>query len=69
MEIAEAGAAAPLRVERRDRTVFVTLDRPAAANALSRALVAELTKLCGGVGREIAAGADIPGAGVDGRGR
>ena len=59
MEIAEAGAAAPLRVERRDRTVFVTLDRPAAANALSRALVAELKKLCGDLGREIAAGADI----------
>ena len=59
MEIAEAGAAALLLVERRDRAVFVTLNRPAAANALLRALVAELTKLCGDLAREIAAGADI----------
>ena len=39
--------------------MFVTLNRPAAANALSRALVAELTKLCGDLAREIAAGADL----------
>ena len=45
--------AAPLLVERRDRTVFVTLNRPAAANALSRALVAELTKVCGELEREL----------------
>jgi methylglutaconyl-CoA hydratase len=59
MEIAEAGAAALLLVERRDRAVFVTLNRPAAANALLRALVAELTMLCGDLAREIAAGADL----------
>jgi enoyl-CoA hydratase/carnithine racemase len=51
--------AATLLVERRDRVVFVTLNRPAAANALSRALVAELTKLCGELAGEIAAGADL----------
>jgi enoyl-CoA hydratase len=51
--------AASLRVERRARAVFVTLNRPAAANALSRALVAELTKLCGELAGEIAAGADL----------
>ena len=59
MEIAEAGAANLLLVERRDRAVFVTLNRPTAANALSRALVAELTKLCGQLAGEIAAGADV----------
>ena len=59
MEIAEAGAAALLLVERRDRAVFVTLNRAAAANALLRALVAELTKLCGDLAHEIEIGADI----------
>ncbi len=54
-----AGASPILRVERRERALFVTLDRPEAANALSRALVAELTKLCGDLAREIAAGADL----------
>jgi methylglutaconyl-CoA hydratase len=51
--------AASLLVERRDRAVFLTLNRPAAANALSRALVAELTKLCGDLARELAGGADV----------
>ncbi len=51
--------AASLLVERRDRAGFLTLNRPAAANALSRALVAALTKLCGDLAREIAGGADV----------
>jgi methylglutaconyl-CoA hydratase len=59
MEIAEAGAANLLLVERRDRAVFVTLNRPTAANALSRALVAALTELCGELAREISAGGDV----------
>jgi enoyl-CoA hydratase/carnithine racemase len=59
MEMAEAGATALLLVERRERAVFVTLNRPTAANALSRALVAELTKLCADLSREIAAGSDL----------
>lgn len=54
-----AGASPILRVERRDRALFVTLNRPSAANALSRALVAELTKLCGDLAREIEAGLDL----------
>ncbi|HEY6477988.1 MAG TPA: enoyl-CoA hydratase-related protein [Polyangia bacterium] len=48
-----------LLVERRGPAVFVTLNRPAAANALSRALVAELTKLLGELRGEIAGGADL----------
>jgi enoyl-CoA hydratase/carnithine racemase len=48
-----------LLVERRGPAVFVTLNRPAAANALSRALVAELTKLVGDLGAEVAMGADL----------
>jgi len=54
-----AGASPILRVESRDRALFVTLNRPGAANALSRALVAELTKLCGDLAREIETGADL----------
>ncbi|HTB57051.1 MAG TPA: enoyl-CoA hydratase-related protein [Polyangia bacterium] len=54
-----AGASPNLRVERGDRALFVTLNRPTAANALSRALVAELTKLCGDLAREIETGADL----------
>jgi enoyl-CoA hydratase/carnithine racemase len=68
MEIAEAGAAAPVLVERHDRAVFVTLNRPTAANALSRALVAGLTRLCGELAGEIAAGADVRALVVTGAG-
>jgi methylglutaconyl-CoA hydratase len=68
MEIAEAGAANLLLVERRDRALFVTLNRPTAANALSRALVAELTRLCGELAGEISAGADIRALVVTGAG-
>lgn len=56
----KSGAEAPpLVVERRRQAVFVTLNRPDAANALSRRLVAELTGLCADLAREIAGGADI----------
>src|SRR5690349_1014769 len=51
--------AALLLVERRGPAVFVTLNRPAAANALSRALVAELTKLLEALAGEVAGGADL----------
>jgi methylglutaconyl-CoA hydratase len=54
-----AGASPILRVERGARALFVTLNRPSAANALSRALVAELTKLLGDLAGEIAGGADL----------
>jgi enoyl-CoA hydratase len=53
------GTSETLLVERRGPAVFVTLNRPAAANALSRALVAELTKLLGALASEIAGGADL----------
>jgi enoyl-CoA hydratase/carnithine racemase len=48
-----------LLVERRGPLVFMTLNRPAAANALSRALVAELTKVLGALAGEVAGGADL----------
>jgi enoyl-CoA hydratase/carnithine racemase len=48
----------PLVVDRRRQAVFITLNRPDAANALSRQLVAELTQQCAQLSREIAAGGD-----------
>jgi methylglutaconyl-CoA hydratase len=63
-----SGAAALLLVERRDRAVFLTLNRPAAANALLRALVAEMTRTLGELGREIAGGADLRALVVTGAG-
>ena len=51
--------AAPLVVDRRRQAVFVTLNRPDAANALSRQLVSALTELCAELSREIAGGGDI----------
>jgi enoyl-CoA hydratase/carnithine racemase len=48
-----------LLVDRKGPSVVVTLNRPAAANALSRGLVAELTNLLGELAGEIAAGADL----------
>ena len=51
--------AAPLVVDRRRQVVFVTLNRPDAANALSRQLVRALTELCAELSREIAGGGDI----------
>jgi enoyl-CoA hydratase/carnithine racemase len=56
----ETGAGtAPLVVDRRRQAVFVTLNRPDAANALSRQLVGALTHLCAELSREIAGGGDI----------
>src|SRR5205823_2247211 len=46
----------------------VTLDRPAAANALSRALVADLTKVLGDLAREVASGLDLRALVVTGAG-
>ena len=54
-----AGVSPILRVERGERTLVVTLNRPSAANALSRALVAELTSLCGELAGEIEKGGDL----------
>ncbi|HEY4393187.1 MAG TPA: enoyl-CoA hydratase-related protein [Polyangia bacterium] len=54
-----ATSEASLLVERRDRSVFLTLNRPAAANALLRALVAEMTKTLGALAGEVAGGADL----------
>ncbi len=62
------GTSELLLVERRGSVVFVTLNRPAAANALSRALVADLTKLLGELAGEIAAGADVRGLVLTGAG-
>jgi len=59
MGTAAAGTSETLLVDRRGPAVFVTLNRPGAANALSRALVAELTQLLGALAGEVAGGADI----------
>ena len=48
-----------LRIERAERVAFLTLNRPEAANALSRALVARLTGTLTELAAEIAGGADI----------
>jgi enoyl-CoA hydratase/carnithine racemase len=45
MESSPLDGAAPVLVETRDRIAFVTLARPTAANALSRALVAALSRV------------------------
>jgi len=44
MESSPAGAAPPVRIERREHVAFLTLDRPTAANALSKGLVADLER-------------------------
>jgi len=54
-----ASEVSPIVVDRRRQAVIVTLNRPDAANALSRQLVASLTQLCADLAREIAEGADI----------
>jgi methylglutaconyl-CoA hydratase len=51
--------AGPLVVDRRRHTVFVTLNRPDASNALSRQLVADLTRLFADLAREISEGGDV----------
>jgi methylglutaconyl-CoA hydratase len=54
-----AGAPGIVLVERRDTAAFVTLNRPEAANALSRALVAALVDAFAALGAELAGGGDI----------
>jgi methylglutaconyl-CoA hydratase len=62
------GTSEILLVERRGPAVFLTLNRPAAANALLRALVADLAKALAGLAGEIAGGADIRALVVTGAG-
>ncbi|HVV50182.1 MAG TPA: enoyl-CoA hydratase-related protein [Polyangia bacterium] len=57
-----------LLVDRRGPVVFFTLNRPAAANALLRALVAEMTRTLAGLAQEIAGGADLRALVVTGAG-
>ena len=59
MSSPDSGSAGPLLVERRGAAAFLTLNRPEAANALSRALVATLSRTLGELAAEIAAGADL----------
>jgi methylglutaconyl-CoA hydratase len=59
METPAAGAPGIVLVERRGRAAFVILNRPEAANALSRALVATLRETFATLEAEIAGGADL----------
>jgi methylglutaconyl-CoA hydratase len=59
MQTPAAGAPGIVLVARRGRAVFVTLNRPEAANALSRALVAALLDTLATLEAEIAGGVDL----------
>jgi methylglutaconyl-CoA hydratase len=53
MQTSTAGASSLVRVERREGVAFLTLDRPSAANALSKALVAELERAFAALAAEV----------------
>ena len=59
MDASTGPSADPLRIARAERTAFLTLNRPEAANALSRLLVARLTAALGDLAAEIAGGSDL----------
>lgn len=59
MEIPAAGAAPLVLVSRRGSAAFVTLNRPEAANALSRDLVSTLARTFAELAAEIAGGGDL----------
>src|SRR3954468_4170984 len=62
------GTSEILLVERRGPAVFLTLNRPVAANALLRALVAEMAKTLAGLAGEITGGTDVRALVVTGAG-
>ena len=53
MESSPAGAAPLVRIDRREHVAFLTLDRPTAANALSKGLVAELERAFAALAAEV----------------
>jgi enoyl-CoA hydratase/carnithine racemase len=59
METPAAGTTGIVLVERRGTTAFVTLNRPEAANALSKSLVSALASAFAGLEAEIAGGGDL----------
>jgi methylglutaconyl-CoA hydratase len=59
METPAAGATGIVLVARRGSAAFVTLNRPEAANALSKGLVSTLASTFAGLEAEIAGGADL----------
>jgi methylglutaconyl-CoA hydratase len=59
METSAAGPTGIVLVERRGSAAFVTLNRPEAANALSKGLVSALASTFAGLEAEIAGGGDL----------
>jgi methylglutaconyl-CoA hydratase len=59
METPAAGATGIVLVERRGSAAFVTLNRPEAANALSKGLVSALASTFAGLEAELAGGGDL----------
>jgi enoyl-CoA hydratase/carnithine racemase len=64
-----AGSPPLVLVERRERAAFVTINRPEAANALSKALVAALTECFAALAGDVKHGSDVRAVVVTGAGR
>ena len=64
-----AGSPPLVLVERRERAAFVTINRPEAANALSKGLVAALTECFEALAGDIKHGSDVRAVVVTGAGR
>jgi enoyl-CoA hydratase/carnithine racemase len=59
METSSAGASSLVQIDRRERAAFVTMNRPEAANALSKGLVAALGRAFAELAAEVKGGADL----------
>ena len=69
MPTATEGATGLVLLERRGASAFVTLNRPDAANALSKGLVAELEGAFGQLAADVKRGSDVRAVVVTGAGK